>query len=90
MMDDSFNLILLDGLHDQAEVDTLCKTCNPVWPADLLCMHLIKRQDRANINQAEGTMLNKIGNTFSVLVGSNSTLVDTMNTLFNYAGAFDF
>lgn len=52
-------------------------------------MYFIMPRDKANMKKAEAIMNSNIHNTSCALVSRNSTSVDIMKYLINYARAFD-
>lgn len=85
----SVNLIILDGWCWHDTVGILRKTSEHPWTASHLRMHLIMRQDGSHPNQAQVINLSKICNTSPALVRRDSTFVETMKALINYARASD-
>lgn len=90
VVNEGFNLVLLDRQHIKRVVNILCKTGQRPCTAGHLAMHLIRRRDEACTKHGEAIMFNRILNTSFDLGHHSSTSVDTMKVLVNYAVAFDF
>lgn len=86
---EGFNLINLDGPHQQTASEILYKNGRHPLTTGPLHMHLINLRDGANTNQAHAIKLRKLRNTSSALMYRHSRPVDNMTALVNNAGAFD-
>lgn len=89
IVSDEFNVIITDIQHRHNADDILFRTSEHPWTIDHLPMHLILRQDRANIEQAEVIKLSKISKNSSALVRCDLTLVETMEELVKHAAVLD-
>lgn len=81
-------LLIMDGPHHRRSIEMVKEEGRFSWTDKRFCVLHVMCRNGVSIQHAEAMKLSKVINTLSTIARREKSLVDTMNALENYHGAF--